>query len=126
MEEVVTSFHNYLLDQKCKDIAVFNVRIEGQNVSCIVATQPNVIENKKLADKILADFSIEEFPEGYCKGEWIIFDFQDVVLNCFIPSVREKFNLEKLWQKEKVQNIIKDTSAVKKSKKAKDIAGNKK
>ncbi len=126
MEEVVTSFHNYLLDQKCKDIAVFNVRIEGQNVSCIVATQPNVIENKKLADKILADFSIEEFPEGYCKGEWIIFDFQDVVLNCFIPSVREKFNLEKLWQKEKVQNIIKDTSAVKKSKKAKDIVGNKK
>ena len=126
MEEVVTSFHNYLLDQKCKDIAVFNVRIEGQNVSCIVATQPNVIENKKLADKILADFSLKDFPEGYNKGEWIVFDFQDVVLNCFIPSVSEKFNLEKLWQKEKVQNIIKDATPIKKSSKTKVSAKDKK
>ena len=56
----------------------------------------------------MQDFDFDTFPEGYSKGEWIIFDFDKVVLNCFIPSVREKFNLEKLWQKEKVENIIKE------------------
>ncbi len=108
MDELVKNFLQYLSQQKCKDIAVFNTTIDGQNTNSIIVSMPNVIDNKKLADKIMQDFDFDTFPEGYSKGEWIIFDFDKVVLNCFIPSVREKFNLEKLWQKEKVENIIKE------------------
>lgn len=108
MDELVKNFLQYLSQQKCKDIAVFSTTIDGQNTNSIIVSMPNVIDNKKLADKIMQDFDFDTFPEGYSKGEWIIFDFDKVVLNCFIPPVREKFNLEKLWQKEKVENIIKE------------------
>ena len=108
MDELVKNFLQYLSQQKCKDIAVFNTTIDGQNTNSIIVSMPNVIDNKKLADKIMQDFDFDTFPEGYSKGEWIIFDFDKVVLNCFIPSVREKFNLEMLKQKEKVENIIKE------------------
>lgn len=116
MEELVQDFLQYLSQQKCKDIAVFNTIIDGQNTNSIIVSMPNIIENKKLADKIIKDFDFKDFPEGYNKGEWIIFDFNEVVLNCFIPSVRERFNLEKLWQKEKVVNIIKDIAPPKRAK----------
>lgn len=118
MEEMVKDFLQYLSEQKCKDIAVFNITIDGQNTQSIIISMNNALDNKKLADKIMKDFDFDDFPEGYSKGEWIIFDFDKVVLNCFIPSVREKFNLEKLWQKEKVENIIKDAALQKKQKKA--------
>ena len=108
METVVQNFHKYLIEKKCKDIALFKIEIDGQECNSIVVSMPNVIENKKLADDIMQDFRLEGFPEGYNKGEWIIFDFNQIILNCFIPSVREKFNLEKLWQKEKVEGIIKE------------------
>lgn len=120
MEELVKNFLQYLSQQKCKDIAVFNTTIDGQNTNSIIVSMSNVIENKRLADKIMKDFDFDAFPEGYNKGEWIIFDFDKVVLNCFIPAVREKFNLEKLWQKEKVENIIKDVIPPKKGKKKND------
>ena len=114
METIIQNFHQYLIEQKCKDIAIFKTIIDGQDCNIIVASLPNVIENKKLADKIINDFKLEGFPEGYSKGEWIVFDFNDIILNCFIPNVREKFNLEKLWQKEKVEGIIKEVISKKK------------
>ena len=107
MEEIVKDFHKYLLEQKCKDFAVFSVKIDGQNVNCILVSLPTTLENKKLADKIMVEFGIENFPEGYAKGEWIVYDFGNIILNSFIPSIREKFNLEKLWQKEKIDALVK-------------------
>ena len=88
METVVQNFHKYVIEKKCKDIALFKIEIDGQECNSIVVSMPNVIENKKLADDIMQDFRLEGFPEGYNKGEWIIFDFNQVILNCFIPSVR--------------------------------------
>lgn len=114
LEEIVKDFHKYLLKQKCKDFAVFNVKIDGQKVNCILVSLPTTLENKKFADKIMVEFGIENFPEGYAKGEWIVYDFGNIILNSFIPSIREKFNLEKLWQKEKIENIIKEVTYPKK------------
>ena len=51
--------------------------------------------------------------EGYNKGEWILFDFDDVIVHSFIPSAREKYNLDKLWQNKKV-NIAKQSKKSKK------------
>lgn len=119
MENIVKNFHEYLIEKKCKNIALFKIEIDGQVCTSIVVSMPSVIENKKLAENIMKDFGLQDFPEGYNKGEWIIFDFDNIILNCFIPSVREKFNLEKLWQKEKVEGIIKEVVNKKNKDKAK-------
>lgn len=114
MEDLVNNFQQYLIDQKCKDIAVFKTTICGKPSSVFLVSTASAIENKKLADRIMKDFSFDSVPEGYNKGEWIVFDFDDIIINSFIPSVREKFNLEKLWQKEKVENILKEQAPMKK------------
>ena len=48
------------------------------------------------------ELNIKEYPDGYNKGEWIIFDLGDVIIHSFVTSVREKYNLDKLWKSKKV------------------------
>ena len=98
MEELVKNFLQYLSQQKCKDIAVFNTTIDGQNTNSIIVSMSNVIENKRLADKIMKDFDFDAFPEGYNKGEWIIFDFDkdDGILG-YLSGRQVSIPPEKIW-----------------------------
>lgn len=94
---------NYLKDKKCKDVCSYDLTKEGQSFDYIISLSvSNVVNNKKLANQIMQDFAIEKNPEGYNKGEWIVFDFREVVLHCFIPQAREKYNLDKLWHAKKI------------------------
>ena len=103
MSSRVETLYNYLAEKKCKDIAIYDITNEKLSYSYIVILSCNdVAANKNFASSIMQDFGLENFPEGYNKGEWIIFDFEDIILHLFIPAAREKYNLDKLWQTRKV------------------------
>ncbi len=97
------SIYEYLSDKKCKDIAIYDLSKEGQNFDYVVmATISNVQNNKKLASSIMEDIGLEKNPEGFNKGEWIVFDFGGLVLHLLVPQAREKYNIDKLWQSKKM------------------------
>ncbi len=97
------SIYEYLSDKKCKDIAIYDLSKEGQNYDYVVmATVSNVQNNKKLASSIMEDIGLEKNPEGFNKGEWIVFDFGGLVLHLLVPQAREKYNIDKLWQSKKM------------------------
>ncbi len=97
------SIYQYLSERKCKDIAIYDLSKEGQNFDFVVmATISNVQNNKKLALSIMEDIGLEKNPEGFNKGEWIVFDFGGLVLHLLIPQAREKYNIDKLWQSKKI------------------------
>ncbi|MBP3345371.1 MAG: ribosome silencing factor [Clostridia bacterium] len=103
MKDHLKDLYNYLADKKCKEVCVYDLSMEEQNCDYIyVATISNTSNNKKLALNIMQDFEMENYPEGFHKGEWIIFDFGQCVLHLFSPAAREKFNLDKLWQSKKM------------------------
>ena len=62
----------------------------------------NVQNNKRLALAIMEDIGLEKYPEGFNKGEWIVFDFGGLVVHLLIPQAREKYNIDKLWQSKKM------------------------
>lgn len=35
--------------------------------------------------------------EGLEEGDWVVLDFPDFMVHIFVPSLREKYQLEKLW-----------------------------
>ena len=37
--------------------------------------------------------------EGMEEGEWIVLDYLDIIIHLFLPVFREKYQLERLWQK---------------------------
>lgn len=113
MEERVELLLDYLESNKAKDIAVFDARQQKIDEDFVVlANFSNCIENKLFAESFMEKLGIEEFPEGYNKGEWIIFSFDGILLHTFIPPKREKYNLDKLYQSQKI-----DLKLPKKSKK---------
>ncbi len=93
----------YLQSQKGKNLALYDISGEKSlNDYVLIQHFTSVVENKKFAENFMQQFKIEVFPEGYNKGEWIVFDLDKVVVHSFILPMREKYNLDKLWQNKKV------------------------
>ncbi|MBQ8443938.1 MAG: RsfS/YbeB/iojap family protein [Clostridia bacterium] len=103
MKDHLKDLYNYLTEKDCKNVAVYDLSAEGQDCDYIyVASMSDAGNNKKLALSIMKDFEMTKYPEGFHKGEWIIFDFVQCVLHLFVETTREKYNLDKLWKSKKM------------------------
>lgn len=65
---------------------------EGRSTSQVSAIADNVIDevSKKLHTKPYA-------ADGFRNSQWIIVDYGSVLVNVFLPEVREFYRLEELW-----------------------------
>ena len=43
--------------------------------------------------------------EGLRVGDWVVLDFCEVVVHLFIPDMREKYELEQLWQQAAIVDV---------------------
>lgn len=103
MEEKIKPLWQFLQANKAKDMALFDLQaLPGEEDFVILANFATSTENKAFAELIMQKLGIQDFPEGYNKGEWIIFSLENVLLHTFVPAKREKYNLDKLYQSYKV------------------------
>ena len=45
------------------------------------------------------------YVEGLGNGDWVVLDFSDFMIHLFIPSFREKYQLERLWPESKLVEL---------------------
>jgi len=92
-----------LLDKKAEKITVLKLKGISQMTDYIVICQVNSNrQNKAVADSIREDlkkeFRLNPFGmEGEQKADWILVDYVDFIVNIFLPEIRERFAIEKLW-----------------------------
>jgi ribosome-associated protein len=43
--------------------------------------------------------------EGLKEGDWIVIDYVDIMVHLFMPGLREKYQLERLWQAGKIIDV---------------------
>ena len=98
----VKDFVALLVDNKMKNVSVYDLSENGEEKYVILCTSSKVPDSKKAADVIAEKYGYTEKIEGYFKGEWIVFDFQNLTLHIFLPRVREKYNLDKLYKPRKI------------------------
>ena len=48
--------------------------------------------------------------EGLESGDWVVLDYLDMVIHLFMPGLREKYALEKLWNEGKIVDLAIDVS----------------
>ncbi len=95
--------YKYLVQKKCKDIALYDLTNDSEKaVYMFVVSNPTPLANKKFADFLIEDLKIADQPDGYSKGEWIIFEFGNFIIHSFVPLSRDKYNLDKLWKSRKI------------------------
>lgn len=91
-----------LQDNKIKNISVYNLSTADAEKYVILSTSGKTIDSKKIADVLAEKYNYTGKIEGYFKGEWIVFDFSNVTLHIFLPKIREKYNLDKLYKPKKI------------------------
>ena len=91
-----------LQDNKIKNVSVYNLSNADEEKFIILSTSNKIADSKKVADIIAEKYGYEGKIEGYFKGEWIVFDFAGLTLHIFLPKIRDKYNLDKLYKPKKI------------------------
>ncbi len=101
--ELSKKIAGYLDNKKAQDIKV--IKIEDLTVVTdyiVIATGTSTTQVKALADEV--DFMVEKElgiqparVEGYESKNWILLDYETVIVHVFHPQAREYYNLDKLW-----------------------------
>ncbi|NPA51374.1 MAG: ribosome silencing factor [Aquificae bacterium] len=89
-------------DKKGEDIVVLEIGKVNPIMDYMVIVSGTVpVHTQAIVDEIvksLKDSDIEPFHvEGYSEGRWIAIDLGDIMVNVFLPEVRDYYQLEWLW-----------------------------
>ena len=87
---------------KLKNIPVYTVSVGEEEKYIVITSSSSAGQSKNVADLLAEKYDYQEKIEGYSKGEWIVFDFNTIMLHIFLPKVREKYNLDKLYKPMKI------------------------
>lgn len=68
----------------------------------VIANGDSTTQTKALADEVeyqmKEKFGVDpDHTEGYAASNWIVLDYQDIVVHVFYTQEREHYNLERLW-----------------------------
>lgn len=102
-EEVAKLAIAALEDVKAQDIVSINVR-EKTSVTdfMVIASGSSSRHVKSLADTVLEKVKEQGVrplgSEGLDTGEWALLDLGDVVVHVMLPTARQFYDLERLWQ----------------------------
>ena len=101
--ELSKKIAGYLDNKKAQDIRI--IKIDDLTVVTdyiVIATGNSTTQVKALADEV--DFMVEKEleikparVEGYESKNWILLDYETVIVHVFHPQAREYYNLDKLW-----------------------------
>jgi ribosome-associated protein len=101
---IQTTILPLLEDHKAKDIILLDVsNITDITDSMIICTGNSSRHIKTLADYVISTTKKKGGDilgtEGEKEGEWVLIDLIHSIVHIMLPSIREFYNLEKLWAK---------------------------
>lgn len=93
---------NASLEKKAKELVILNVKeisaftdyfliMSGTSDRQVRAIADAIQENLKLAGILPLGI------EGEAAGQWILMDYDDVVIHIFLETIRSFYDLERLW-----------------------------
>jgi ribosome-associated protein len=109
---------NAALEMKAKDLVILNVKeisafadyfiiCSGTSDRQVRAIAAAIQENLKTADILPLGV------EGEAAGQWVLMDYDDVVIHIFLEPVRTFYDLERLWSEAPRMDIPDETVILK-------------
>jgi len=91
-----------LSEHKAYDLVVLDLRqLSDATDYFVIASGSSDTHVRALADHVLTACGQEgrrpHHVEGLAGGRWVLIDFVDIVVHVFHPSLREFYQLERLW-----------------------------
>ena len=93
---------NALETHKAADIVVLDLRnLTGATDFFIVASGSSDTHVRALGERVLEALSTDgrrpHHTEGLSEGRWVLLDYVDFVVHVFHPTLRQFYQLERLW-----------------------------
>jgi ribosome-associated protein len=102
IQDRLEQISTWLKDKKARDIIALDVRgYSSVTEGMIIATATSARQAKSLGSMLLEEGKKHGSPalgaEGMESGQWILVDFNDVVVHIFQQEIRELYNIEGLF-----------------------------
>jgi len=99
-----------IYDKKGFNILALDVTGLCSFADFIIIAEGNVDRHvKAIASAIIEDLKKRGVSpyrvEGKAGGDWIIIDYHGILINLFMPGLREKYQLEKIWSKAQIIDL---------------------
>lgn len=93
---------NAILQKKAKDIAVLNIKENSSFADyMIICSGATERQNQALCGAVQQYLKKEGIlplgVEGEAFGQWILLDYDDVIISIFLESIRAFYDIENLW-----------------------------
>lgn len=119
--ELVRELAQALYAKKGTNIIALDVRGVSAVTDFVLIADGNVERHVIALAREMEDFMKKKgqkpvHVEGMGTGDWIVLDFFEIVIHLFIPKMRQKYQLERLWADAEIIDVDFDvsTSAVEK------------
>ena len=109
-EKELNSFiREILIDGKAEDIVEISVDENFSEFDYVVIASGSsnrqvIFLAEKLMEQVKSSYKINGKIEGRENADWVLLDFQSVIVHIFRPEVREYYQIEKIW-KDHIKNL---------------------
>ena len=106
------------LDLKANDVVVLDVRgVTDMTDFFVIASGTSDTHVRSVAEHVLEELRKEgsraHHVEGVQQGRWVLLDYVDMVVHIFHPTLREFYQLERLWSDATVVAVDQQQGALK-------------
>lgn len=114
-EQLVSHIANTINDKKGRNIIALDVKGISSMTDYIVVAEGNVDRHVIAISRAIEESLREKgekpvYQEGLRNGDWVVLDYIHVMVHLFMPGLREKYQLERLWTDAKLIDLDLDTS----------------
>jgi ribosome-associated protein len=90
------------MDVKANDVVILNLNGVSDMTDCfLIASGTSDTHVKSIAEHVMAELKKEgmraHHVEGLGQGRWVLLDYVDFLVHIFHPTLREFYQLERLW-----------------------------
>jgi len=109
---------NASLEKKAKELVILNVKeISAFTDYFLIMSGTSDRQVRAIADAIQENLKLAGiFPlgiEGEAAGQWILMDYDDVVIHIFLDTIRSFYDLERLWTEAPRMRVPDETLSLK-------------
>ena len=101
-EQISQSFAEFLQNNQGEDVKLYNVEQKSKTTKrVVVCSKEKEADCKHLAKSFLEYATGILKPthvDGIFKGEWVVFDFEDIIVHIITDHAKQKYNLDKMYK----------------------------
>ena len=107
-----------LVDNKANDVVVLGLKgVSDMTDFFVIASGTSDTHVRSVAEHVLEELRKEgsraHHVEGVQQGRWVLLDYVDMVVHIFHPTLREFYQLERLWSDAAVVAVDQQQGALK-------------